>query len=89
MKGKMSYTGALGCPVRGLRKHDLCELMGPRRSLSLSDASGPSFYSEMKTCFGLAVALRDPHPQERMRCVFEVSDLAESRRVPASRSTSG
>ncbi len=57
----------------------VCQFLGPRRSLDLSGADGPVILFGDETSFGLAAALRnDPAATE---LVFEVSGAAESRAV--------
>jgi ferric-chelate reductase (NADPH) len=71
-----------GCEwVRAAKENDPCAVTGARRSLGASSSEQPIILFGDETCFGLAVALKDTVDPENLRCVFEVSDLAESRTV--------
>lgn len=65
----------------GLRAGDTCQFFGPRRSLDLSGFASPIVLFGDETSFGLAAALRESHQGARALHVFEVSNVAESRRV--------
>ncbi len=65
----------------GLRKGDICQLFGPRRSLDLSGLESPVVLFGDETSFGLAAALRASALGTGAIHVFETSDVAESRPV--------
>ena len=71
-----------GCTwARGVKAGDACAFFGPHRSLDLSRLKGPVALFGDETSFGLALAMRDSSPKIDLRCVFEVSDLAESQQI--------
>lgn len=65
----------------GLTVGDTCQFFGPRRSLDLAGLETPIVLFGDETSFGLGAALRDSPQGAGATCVFEVSDLAESRAV--------
>jgi ferric-chelate reductase (NADPH) len=70
----------------GLRQGDSCQFFGPRRSLDLSGPNLAGLESPVvlfgdETSFGLAAAIRGTPQADGAIHVFEVSDVAESRRV--------
>jgi ferric-chelate reductase (NADPH) len=65
----------------GLREGDTCQFFGPRRSLDLSGLEQPVVLFGDETSFGLAAALRDSAQGAGAMHVFEVFDVAESRRA--------
>jgi NADPH-dependent ferric siderophore reductase len=67
--------------ANGLRVGDTCQFFGPRRSLDLADLETPIVLFGDETSFGLGGALRDSRKGAAATCVFEVSDLRESRQV--------
>lgn len=67
--------------ANGLRVGDTCQFFGPRRSLDLVDLGAPVVLFGDETSFGLGVALRDSRKGAAATCVFEVTDLGESRQV--------
>jgi len=67
--------------ANGLRVGDTCQFFGPRRSLDLADLETPIVLFGDETSFGLGGALRDSRKGAAATCVFEVSDLGESRQV--------
>ena len=79
-----------GCTwARDIKVGDTCAFFGPHRSLELSRLKGPLALFGDETCFGLALAIRDGLPEMELRCVFEVSDLAESQQVLDTLNLSG
>ena len=64
----------------GLCKGDTCQFFGPRRSLDLSDPGAPVVLFGDETSFGLAAALRAMSGFS-LTCMFEATDIAESRPV--------
>jgi NADPH-dependent ferric siderophore reductase len=67
--------------ARGLSEGDTCQFFGPRRSLDLSGLESPVVLFGDETSFGLAAAFRGSRHGVDAIHVFEVSDVAESRRV--------
>ena len=63
-----------------LREGDICQFFGPRRSLDLSSLAAPVVVFGDETSFALAAALRAT-PGIRASCVFEATQVAESRPV--------
>lgn len=66
--------------AEALREGDVCQFFGPRRSLDLSNLDAPAVLFGDETSFGLAAAL-SAIPELRVRCIFEATDIAESRPV--------
>ncbi len=66
--------------VREARRGYDCRFFGPRRSLDLSAPGAPVLLFGDETAFGLAAALRGTSASDVIP-IFEVSDIAESRRV--------
>ena len=61
-----------------LREGDGCQFFGPRRSLDSSDFGTSIVLFGDETSFALAAALRSI-PGLRVRCIFEATDITESR----------
>jgi NADPH-dependent ferric siderophore reductase len=66
-----------------LREGDSCQFFGPRRSLDFSGLEAPMVLFGDETSFALAAALR-AIPRSRVSCIFEATDIAESRPVLAA-----
>ena len=69
--------------IDGLRDGDMCQFFGPRRSLDLSGLSAPLVLFGDETSFALAAALLATPglPGLNATCMFEATDVAESRPV--------
>lgn len=67
--------------IRGLRTGDVCDIFGPRASLDVSWIPGPVLLFGDETSFGLALAMRRQGYAATAEFLFEVSDVAESRRL--------
>ncbi len=67
--------------ARSVSVGDPCAFFGPHRSLDLTRLKSSIALFGDETCFGLALAIRDGLPEIDLKCVFEVSYLAESQRV--------
>ena len=65
----------------GLRRGDICQFFGPRRSLDLTGLEAPIVLFGDETSFGLAAALRDNLQAGGALHMFETTDVAESRQV--------
>jgi ferric-chelate reductase (NADPH) len=63
-----------------LREGDVCQFLGPRRSLEISGVEPATLLFGDETSFALASALRESFGGS-VTCVVEVSDVAESRSV--------
>jgi ferric-chelate reductase (NADPH) len=63
-----------------LREGDVCQFFGPRRSLDLSGLDAPMVLFGDETSFAPAAALRGI-PGLRVICIFEATDIVESRPV--------
>jgi NADPH-dependent ferric siderophore reductase len=57
----------------------VCEFLGPRRSLDVSELDSPTLLFGDETSFGLAAAMRKANPEQHLAFAFEVSDLIGSR----------
>lgn len=67
---------------RTLKEGDECTLFGPRQSLDLASLERPALLFGDETSFGLACALRSaPGGSDRVRLLFEVTDLQEAKAV--------
>jgi NADPH-dependent ferric siderophore reductase len=66
--------------AEGLREGDMCQFLGPRRSLDLSGIEAPLVLFGDETSFALAAALSGVRTL-RPIFIFEVTDIAQSRSV--------
>ncbi|MBX3223057.1 MAG: siderophore-interacting protein [Labilithrix sp.] len=74
---------------RRLRVGDRWQLFGPRRSIRGAGPADPFVLFGDETSFGVARALTDAKGASRVRCVFEVNDVAESEAALAAVGVSG
>ena len=70
--------------VRDARPGDQCEIFGPRNSLDIPGASGPTALFGDETSIGLAHAVASRQPGNAVRSFLEVSSGADARRVLTS-----
>jgi ferric-chelate reductase (NADPH) len=74
---------------RRLAVGDRWQFFGPRRSIRASELDGPIVLFGDETSFGVARAMTDAKGLDAVRCVFEVSDAAESSDVLSKLGVSG
>ena len=67
--------------VRTVASGDQCSVFGPRPSLDLRHIAGPIALFGDETSFGLAYALAQAFPGERVTCAFEVDDVTTTGQV--------